>query len=105
MQNAGGVTEPSGDGATHAYLSKGHDRPVRGWHGLLLMRGGWSGIPPPGDAGGTGKDARGVTAIRPVAGANPCFYLSYQLALAGLHHKVSQKKKHPIIWNGCEILS
>jgi hypothetical protein len=49
-QIAGGVTEPSGDGATHAYISKGHGRPVRGWHGPLLFRGGRSGIPPPGDA-------------------------------------------------------
>ena len=76
-QIAGGVTEPSGDGATHAYLSKGHDRPVRGWHGLLLMRGGWSGIPPPGDAGGTGKNARGVTATLPVAGASPCLPIRF----------------------------
>ena len=30
----------------------------------LILRGGWSGIPPWGDAGGTRENARGVTAIR-----------------------------------------
>jgi len=74
---AGGVTEPSGDGATHAYLSKGHDRPVRGWHGPLPLRGGWSGIPPPGDAGGTGKYARGVTATSSGGRRVPLLTVSY----------------------------
>jgi len=32
--------------------------------------GGWSGIPPWGDGRGDGENARGVTAIRQVAGAH-----------------------------------
>jgi len=50
-----GGTAARKTGAPFAYRSKGHDRPVKGWRGPCLFWGGWSGIPPPGDAGGTEK--------------------------------------------------
>ena len=50
---AGGMTARM-PGAAFAYHCKGHDRPA-GAGVALASWGGWSGIPPPGDEGGTEK--------------------------------------------------
>jgi len=57
-QIAGGVTEPSGDGATHAYLSKGHDRPV-GAGMSLALEGRVVGNSPSGGCRGDREKCKG----------------------------------------------
>ena len=54
------------------------------------FEGGWPGIPPLGDARGDGENARGVTAIRQVAGA----HLAYPLEMAVEELKIVIDGRH-----------